>query len=323
MAEADLVDIMKFSKLFLRFEGLLRARFGNEFAGDRDMTSTRGNWLRSIFVGLTVLVMGASTVWAQGFGPDPFKPYNSIYAPYTSAIGPATPGAGQSVGVMGRGPNQFQDYLNEIQGFSRAANEKYGIGLPYYRTAIDPRFDRDGRREYQPNRRTEPTFEETMDRVSQKYLAYFSEKDPQKRTTLIRDYNLAQRNLSRTPSSRRSGLRDDLRGAGLSGLGLRNRSGAPLDDDPAIGRETLRSRNRGSDEGGISRTGRGTGGRTIPPAPEIDPLPSNRAGGHGRTPSETLDRARRFDDRMPSSRGSRDARPAGSRAIPAAPPLDE
>ena len=26
--------------------------------------------------------MGTTAVWAQGFGPDPFRPYNSQYDPY-------------------------------------------------------------------------------------------------------------------------------------------------------------------------------------------------------------------------------------------------
>ncbi len=43
--------------------------------------------------------MGTTTVWAQGFGPDPFRPYNSQYEPYVRAIGPASPAAGQS-GLM-------------------------------------------------------------------------------------------------------------------------------------------------------------------------------------------------------------------------------
>ena len=62
------------------------------------MTSTHVSWLRRLIAGVTLgaSVMGTTTVWAQGFGPDPFRPYNSQYEPYVRAIGPASPAAGQS-----------------------------------------------------------------------------------------------------------------------------------------------------------------------------------------------------------------------------------
>ena len=90
------------------------------------MTSTRGNWLRSLLAGLGIVgaAAAAPTVWAQGFGPDPFRPYNSQYDAYTYPMGPATPDAGGAAiprsGV--RSANQFQEYLNEIQGVGRAVS---------------------------------------------------------------------------------------------------------------------------------------------------------------------------------------------------------
>lgn len=36
----------------------------------------------------------ASTAFAQGFGPDPFRPYNSQYDAYTYPQGPASPAGG-------------------------------------------------------------------------------------------------------------------------------------------------------------------------------------------------------------------------------------
>ncbi len=293
------------------------------------MTSTRGNWLRCVLGGLAVLVVGAPTVRAQG--PDPFKPYNWMYVPYTTAIGPAGPGAGQSAASMGRsalgGANQFDTYMMELQGAGRASREKYGIGMPYYRAAVDPLFDRDGRREYQPNRRTEATFEDTMDRVNQKYFAYFSEKDPKKRANLLRDYKLTQRTFSRSSLlNRRGGLREDLRGASELDTSPRARSDARLDDDRESPRDTLKSRTRSSEGApGTSVRDRSGGAssrdRSIPPAPEIGSTTGRRAVRPGRTPSEVLDRSRRFDEKMPSSRRSIDGRSSDSRAIPAAPPL--
>ena len=84
------------------------------------MTSTRGNWLRSLLAGLSIAAAqtGASTVSAQGFGPDPFKPYNSQFDAYTYPTGP-----GQAAGLNARfgngGANQFQNYLNELTSGGR------------------------------------------------------------------------------------------------------------------------------------------------------------------------------------------------------------
>ena len=61
------------------------------------MTSTREKWLRSLLTALAAMLWGAdqSPLWAQGFGADPFRPYNSQYDAYTYPMGPATPGGGQ------------------------------------------------------------------------------------------------------------------------------------------------------------------------------------------------------------------------------------
>ena len=105
MAAADLLDIMKVMARSFLEEHPLRAGMVNRFAGDPDMTSTRGNWLRCVLGGLTVLVGGATNAWAQGFGPDPFRPYNSMYDPYVFGTAPAGWG-GPNAAAAARGQPQ-------------------------------------------------------------------------------------------------------------------------------------------------------------------------------------------------------------------------
>ena len=89
-----------------------------------------------------------STLLAQGYGPDPFRPYNSQYDPYTYPMGPASPAGGGRSDIMTRmgnsGANQYQGYLDELAGQARQGSERYGIGMPYYRSAVDPNFDPEG-----------------------------------------------------------------------------------------------------------------------------------------------------------------------------------
>src|SRR5262249_15334205 len=131
-----------------------------------------------------LFLAGDRVVRAQGFGPDPFRPYNNQYDAYTYPLGPAGPDAAQSAAAMRaglRGANQFQNYLAEIQGLGRTGTERYGQGLPYFRSVVDPRFDPGQKRDHRPNSTTAQSFEATQQRLTAKYLAYFEEQDPQKR----------------------------------------------------------------------------------------------------------------------------------------------
>ena len=198
--------------------------------------------------------------------------------------------------------------------------------MPYFRAAVDPSFDVEGRRDYSPNRSSEPTFEENLDRVTRKYVAYFSEKDPTKRAILMRDYKLTERNFSRMLASRRSVLRDSARSAAQPGSGVRGGSAGRVDETQAAARAMLNSRTRPSEgDATARRRGDAAGDRAIPPAPDILGVPSGRRTGRaGRTPTETLDRARRMEDDLPSTRGSTDRRPSrGSGTTPAPPPVDD
>ena len=146
------------------------------------MVSSRNRWLRSLLTGLGILAapVGASTVYAQSI--DPFRPLISQYDPYRYPIGPASPEGGGSapMALSGvRGANQYQNYLSELQGAGREGSERYGIGMPYFRSAIDPRFDPKGNRDYRPNSRTDRTFEQTQALITEKYFAYLYRKGSQ------------------------------------------------------------------------------------------------------------------------------------------------
>src|SRR3954447_12701467 len=81
---------------------------------------------------------------AQGFGPDPYKPYNSRFEPfvYPQAPGPLDYGYNQGFapgvdrgGI--RGANQFENYMNSLRGGGANARTGggtgAGAGTPYYR----------------------------------------------------------------------------------------------------------------------------------------------------------------------------------------------
>ena len=303
------------------------------------MVSSRNRWLRSLLAGLGILAapVGASTVWAQPI--DPFRPFNSQYDAYRYPIGPATPEGGQSapMALSGvRGANQYQDYLNELQGAGGAGVEHNGIGMPYFRSAVDPRFDRDGSREYRPNRKTDETFERTQALITEKYFAYFTEKDPKKRAELLRTFNRARSQVTRALSAR---------GAKSERL-LDAVSDHDLDSRPSVatGRraETLRkpaeSKPRAPSAGAPplrpnTDRARDDLSPSIPPAPPLFPGLGTRGSRTRRSPSDVLNRSRRLnmdDDAMapgfPSRTPSRPTTGANRRTpsttTPLVPPSD-
>ena len=172
------------------------------------MRSQRGSWLGVCGTWAATLVLAAvvaPTAFAQpSFGPDPFRPYLNQYDPYVFPMGPASPMAGGGEMMMRggfNGANQFQSYLNEVSGAGRDTSDRAGIGMPYFRSAVNPSWGGSGFRDYQPNARSTPTFEETQRQVSDTYFAYFSERDPKKRAALLKEYRHARRTASRELNS--------------------------------------------------------------------------------------------------------------------------
>jgi hypothetical protein len=303
------------------------------------MRSHRGGWLGSWVLGSILAVAPAvsTTVYAQpGFGPDPFWPYNNQYAPYTSPLGPASPDAGQGSAMVGRPgyttANQFQQYLDGMSGPGRNQSDRSGVGVPYYRGAVDPDF---GDREYQPNKQSNASFEETQRQVTEKYFAYLSERDPKKRSELLREYQHARRDSTRalspraqspsrvlgaasrfrpeSGSSRASGrLRDDMS------------ESASLPHEPG----TMSRSESSATRSGTANSARGQA-RAAGPAPPVPTVVPSQGGARSRnTPSSVLNRARSMDDRNVRVPGSSSAtlrsRRTDQRTNPLVPtPLEE
>jgi hypothetical protein len=266
------------------------------------MVLSRENWLRSVLLALVVVITPASsaTLLAQGYGPDPFRPYNSQYDAYAYPMGSASPAAGGS-GAMPRmgnmGANQYQGYLDELSGTGRQGTERYGIGVPYYRSSVDPNFDPKGTRDYRPNYNADRSFEQSHEVITRKYLAYFTEKDPKKRAELLRDYNQTRNRVSRAMSGRRENPSRALEAAsGTGGERRRTPTAARGADDEGFGgykpRLSPRLSGRDSSTDGSRRASVGT----IPPPPAIPGLNNTRRTTPRRTPNEVLERSRRFDN---------------------------
>jgi hypothetical protein len=302
------------------------------------MLWSRKRRLRSFLIGLGILAapLGASTVLAQPI--DPFRPLNSQYDAYRYPIGPASPDGGQSapMALSGiRGANQFQNYLEELQGAGREGGDRAGIGTPYYRTAIDPRFDKDGSREYRPNRRTDATFEQTQALITEKYFAYFTEKDPKKRAELLRSFNRARSQVTRALSARGAKserlldavTRDDLDARPATGRRI-DTLRKPADSKPRPSSAAPPTSNAGSDRArdGLSPS--------IPPAPPLFPGTATRGSRPRRSPSDILNRSLRLNlDDDPTAPGSPTRTPSRSTttgtnrrapasAVPVLPPSD-
>jgi hypothetical protein len=223
-------------------------------------------------------------------------------------LGPSAADAAQSAAMMRsglRGANQFQNYLAEIQGLDRSGVEKYGQGLPYYRSAIDPRLDPDGKRDYRPNRRVDEPFEKTQTRLTAKYLAYFTETDPKKRAQLLREYQTFRRETARAMPLRRESPSRFKESAARDALGDGDRP-SPRDRE----REPGATRSRAGSRTRLTEPVDGTSSRTAPPPPRR-PTRSGTSSGTEKTPSDILDRARRYE----SLRGSEISRSRRSSAM--------
>jgi hypothetical protein len=247
--------------------------------GDPEMTSTRGPWVRFLVAGACIALapIGRQSAHAQGFSPDPFKPFNSEYQQYAYPISPFAGGPGAAAGMMGRADNQYQRYLKELEGADRALNQRYGIGVPHWKLRSDAKLDKLA----QQKRGMRRPKEDAATSISKRYIAYFTEDDPKKRAELMRDFT-ANTGLSAPEGLARSDKETDTGGAGgLSGAGGRSGSSASS-------RES-------------AKAGDAAGRRSAAPPPPRGRFGSG-AGRVQRRPSDVLDRSRRLDDDLPGPR---------------------
>ena len=196
-------------------------------------------------------------------------------------------GADAALSRMGnRNANQFQEFLNELQGPSRGS-----AGTPYFRSAVDSSFSQRLRdaREYRPNRASDLSFEETQQQLSEKYFAYFDEKDPKKRARLLKDYSLARRQATRVLSTRRESPDRILGAAGRldadarSSESLGRRSASPsIGSDPTRRSGARRDAPASSLLGG-SGPARAGGSRSTPPPPALLFDRSSRPGARAQS----------------------------------------
>ena len=267
------------------------------------MRSTRGPWIRLLVTGLSVV---AASYWlpasarAQGFGPDPFKPFNKQFEQfvYPNLPGPAG-GAGQRRSPGSR-DNQMQQYYDELEGANRLSSERFSPGLPYWKVRTNAERDRQERLS-----RRERLSEDTPAAISQKYLAYFSEPNPRKRAILMREFTPVRRGDERDGLARGPNGADNRETALGLDAGRRSRRG---DGGPS----GVGGRARGSSRAGEEKSGRG-----LPPAPPIGRLPGT-SSRTPRRPSDVLNRSRSSDDDpldsgLPARQARNRDRPAADR----------
>ncbi|MDR3623249.1 MAG: hypothetical protein P4L85_28100 [Paludisphaera borealis] len=256
-----------------------------------------------------LLAVSPISVFAQGFGPDPFRPFNSQYDSYVYPIAPGPlDGVGNpSINRGVRGANQFESYLNGIG----SAN----VGTRYdqlYRSQIS-----EHRRAFRPSHDADVKFEDQQASITNLYFDYLRAKDPRKRAAALKKYNQARDQASR-----------DLSSAGRSGSGRkaqkpkRAAAGAEGDKPQATDDEPLDGETADSPDRIITPPRRSAGSaaattsprrRSTTPAPP--PIPGlSGTGSRGRKPSEILDRAVQSD-----SAGAQT--PSRPRTKPAPPPI--
>ncbi len=253
------------------------------------MNCTRDRWIGFLFTGLCLALVPVASprAQAQGFGPDPFRPFNSQYLQYVYPIRPETGAAAMPSRATLRGENQFQQYMNELQGASRASSETYGIGLPYWKVRSDFAQDKRDRQ----NRRLARANANVLGSVTRQYLTYFSEESPRKRARLLREYGSGGPAEDRELAARPGGLAGEEGAAAAADPARRGRGDAV----GAAGRPSPVSTLRRSAEMSEEK-----GGRTIPPPPPLRSIPRDPSRSQ-RRPTEVLDRSHRLGDSVPDS----------------------
>jgi hypothetical protein len=255
--------------------------------------STESTLLIRMALPLLLGVLSTTGVRAQGFGPDPFQPYNAQYAPFVTPVAPGPLDYGYGPGRGIRGANQFEAYLNSLQTSAAGARAGgAGVGVPHFEA--NRAYDRDFGRIYQPNKEADQRFDSNQANVNQLYFEYLREKDPKKRAEIFRRYNRARSRADRdlasprgiagaqpgSQATRREGRSTDTE----AGAGVRSRD--LLTAPPPATSGTTRSRTRSSGTGVDSLLG---------PPPPVGGRRASSAADLGLTPSQVLDRATRPD----------------------------
>jgi hypothetical protein len=287
------------------------------------MRSQRGSWLGSSLLAAAFVAMPAACTMVRaqsGFGADPFNPYNNQYDPYVFPMGPAEPAAGGREAFMPqsgvRGANQFQQYLQGLQGGpGRNASDRSSIGMPYYRSAVDPLYRG---RHYRPNAKSAEAFERAQQRVTDRYFAFYSTRDPARRAEILREYREARHDAELVTTGR--------------GRASSRPLASPLFVEPGARRDSGAEGSAPSRPGVLDRTTpRGDRFETAPAVPGLGSGRSSGSASRRTTPTDVLNRSRAMDrDRgtgrrtgvspsVPAPRARRPGLDAGTSASPRSP----
>ncbi|WP_165221477.1 hypothetical protein [Aquisphaera insulae] len=302
--------------------------------GIRSFESSRSLIARSGVGCLTLAALlalgGVPSARGQGFGADPFRPYNSQYDAYVYPVAPSMSYGYNNAPPRVGGTTPYQNYLDSLSGPSGGGGRS-GVGVHY--NQANRAYDRELRRIYEPNKESDAEFQARQEAANDIYFKYFREKNQKKRAELLRQYNRARTREDLELDSRGGVARAPKVPATREGAGLgreRSRTARYNSDGPpplSGSRSAPRRRSPAAGSGAAAKAGSDPATSPTPPAtiapgsrPAATPATTAPAArpAHEETPSEVLDRARRSE---PAST----ATPAGvapRRSTDGPPPLD-
>jgi hypothetical protein len=242
-----------------------------------------------------LLLLSAGTCCAQGFGPDPFQPYNSQYTPFVYPVAPGPFDYGYNMGPNAerggiRGANQFENYLNSLRGLG-GSGRAGGAGTPYYRA--NRAYDQEFKRIYRPNRDADAKFDTNQETLTEMYFKYLREKDPKRRVELFRDYTRARNLAERQLASGRMGSAPRLNARSTRTEGRAGRSSTATDSRD---RDLLSAPPPATTGSSRTRGRSGSESSTSPLGPAPSPLGGSADESRSSkdvTPSRVLERAQR------------------------------